>query len=440
MQSNSVSTKSHSSTHVHNPSPTHLVTTTSLVIALCILGDSLMYGILPLEAENLGIGLPLVGVLLSANRFIRLLSNGWASAIYERFGPRLPFIGAALLGLLSTILYGLGWGFAVFLGARMLWGVAWSGLRQGGYQAVWHGGQGSKGRLTGLLWGIVRLGSATAVLGGGLLYDWYGYGVTIVVVAAVTALALPVALWLRWPPSVQQRAPGAMQSADQAAATKETAQPQRRQLQWTIWRELLGTPAVRWLLGAGAIQLYLSGVVVSTTSIYLAERLQTGESSLLFGIGVATITGLLQGVRWLSDITIGPAIGRLSDRFGQAHMALMLSGVAVAAIAGLATLTDLYAVLSLFLYFLCDSGINVTLSAAASGLAMHNNRPHHLIGAYTTAGDFGAAMGPLLAFSLGRYLGLPVTYLVTATVGLLVVLRYHWTMHSLVQNFPDSKP
>ncbi|MCB0082706.1 MAG: MFS transporter [Caldilineaceae bacterium] len=400
--------------------PLRLVTSTSLVIALCILGDSLMYSILPLEAANLGIGLSLVGVLLSANRLIRLLSNGWASSIYERFGPRLPFIGAAVLGLISTILYGFGWGFAIFLGARMLWGVAWSGLRQGGYQAVWHGGQSTKGRLTGLLWGIVRLGSATAVLGGGVFYDHYGYRVTITVVATVTALALPVAFWLRWPASF----------AHQRTSAKATAQPKRSGIPWQVWQELLSARVVRQLLGAGSIQLYLSGVIVSTTSIYLAERLQVGENTLLFGVGIATITGLLQGVRWLSDITVGPAIGRLSDHFGQAHMALILSTIATVAVGGLATLTDGYALLCLFLYFLCDSGINVTLSAAASGVAMHASRPHHLISAYTTAGDLGSALGPLLAFSIGRYLGLPLTYLATALLGLLVVFCYHQTQRT----------
>ncbi len=396
------------------PTPLRLVTTTSLVIALCILGDSLMYSILPLEAGNLGIGLPLVGVLLSANRLIRLISNGWASTLFERWGARLPFIAVTILGLISTVLYGVGWGFAVFLGARMLWGIAWSGLRQGGYQAIWHGGQATKGRLTGLLWGIVRLGSAAAVLGGGLLYDRYGYGVTIGAVMALTALALPVALRIQWPSGLQQ----GTQSAP------SIPQPQKNQFQWQIWRELLQTPLVRWLLGAGAIQLYLSGVVVSTTSIYLAERLQASENSLLFGLGVATITGLLQGVRWLSDITIGPTIGRISDHIGQARMAISLSLIGFLAIIGLATLTNLLAVLCLFLYFLCDSGINVTLSAAASGVALHSRRPHHLIGAYTTAGDLGSALGPLLAFSVGRYFGLPLTYMLTALTGLVVVWRY----------------
>lgn len=396
--------------------PTHLVATTSLVIALCILGDSLMYGILPLEAVNLGISLPLVGLLLSVNRLIRLISNSWASAVFERFGPKWPLVGATILGLFSTMLYGVGWGFVVFLGARMLWGIAWSGLRQGGYQAVWHGGQATKGRLTGLLWGIVRLGSATAVLGGGFLYDRYGYGTTITVIAAVTALALPVALAIRWPHTLDTRR--------SAKPNSEATRGQSRQFQWSLWLDLLRQPLVRWLVGAGAIQLFLSGIVVSTTSIYLAERLQAGENALLFGIGVATITGVLQGVRWLSDITVGPTIGRLSDHFGQALVALLLSTVAFVAIIGLATLTDFLALFALFLYFLCDSGINVTLSAAASGLAMHNEHPHQLIGTYTTAGDLGSALGPLLAFSIGRYLGLPLTYMITALIGLLIVGRY----------------
>lgn len=329
---------------------------------------------------------------------------------------RAGLIGAAILGLISTVLYGVGWGFALFLGARMLWGIAWSGLRQGGYQAVWHGGQTTKGRLTGLLWGIVRLGSATAVLGGGFLYDRYGYTTTIAVVATLTAVALPVVLSIRWPALPNH------QRFD--AQAKQQRQQHNKQVQWSVWLDLLRAPLVRWLLGAGAIQLFLSGIVVSTTSIYLAERLQASENALLFGIGVATITGLLQGVRWLSDITVGPTIGRLSDHFGQSLMALLLCVTSTVAILGLATLNDLWALLALFLYFLCDSGINVTLSAAASGVAMHHGRPHYLIGAYTTAGDLGAALGPLLAFSIGRYLGLPITYAFTAIIGLLVVVRY----------------
>ena len=143
------------------------------------MGDSFLYGLLPLEAKNLGIALPLVGVLLSANRLVRLISNTWASAIFERLGPRTPFILAAVLSLITTALYGVGWGFVVFLLARLGWGIAWSALRQGGYQAVWTGSESARGRLTGLLWGLVRLGSAFSVLAGGYLRDRFGYRAAI---------------------------------------------------------------------------------------------------------------------------------------------------------------------------------------------------------------------------------------------------------------------
>ena len=404
--------------------PLYLVLIVSSVIALCILGDSLMYSILPLEAANLGISLPLVGVLLSANRLVRLLSNAWASGAFERWGARGPFLIVTLLGLISTFLYGVGWGFALFLAARLLWGIAWSGLRQGGYEAVWHGGGAVKGRLTGFLWGVVRLGSALSVLAGGLLYDRFGYATTILAVTSVTALAIPVALLVRWPASAflpHQSHKQATTSTATATANKST----QRRWRWQDWWRALQSPRARWLVIAAALHLYLSGVVVSTTSIFLAERLQLAENSLLFGLGVGSITGILQGARWLSDITVGPTIGRISDRIGQSRMALMLVSMGGSAIFGLAALPSIPLVLGcLFLYFLCDSGMTVTLSAAASGVALEQERPHVFIGLYTTAADFGSALGPLLAFSLGSYLGLPVTYTVTATLVILAVLRY----------------
>ncbi len=406
-----------SAPHLSTHRPLHLVLIVSTVIALCILGDSLMYSILPLAAANLGISLPLVGVLLSANRLVRLISNAWASAAFERWGARGPFLVVTLLGLLSTFLYGAGWGFTFFLAARLLWGIAWSGLRQGGYEAVWHGGGAVKGRLTGFLWGVVRLGSALSVLGGGLLYDRFGYATTILVVTSVTALAIPVALLVRWPASA------ALPHQSPKKVTTDTAG--QRRWQWQDWWRALQNPRARWLVIAAALHLYLSGVVVSTTSIFLAERLQLAENSLLFGLGVGSITGILQGTRWLSDITIGPTIGRISDRIGQSQMAIGLVAIGGSAIFGLAGLPSLSLVLGcLFVYFLCDSGMSVTLSAAASGVALEQERPHLFIGLYTTATDFGSALGPLLAFSLGSYLGLPVTYTVTAVLVILAILRY----------------
>ena len=83
--------------------PERLVTIVATAVGLSIMGDSLMYAMLGLEAEMLGISLAGVGWLLSANRWIRLLSNTLAGNIFERFGPRIPFIGAAILGFVAGI-------------------------------------------------------------------------------------------------------------------------------------------------------------------------------------------------------------------------------------------------------------------------------------------------------------------------------------------------
>ncbi|HEX2059491.1 MAG TPA: MFS transporter, partial [Thermoanaerobaculia bacterium] len=46
----------------------------SIVLALALLGDSLLYAVLPLHAATFGISLAWVGVLLSANRIVRLFA------------------------------------------------------------------------------------------------------------------------------------------------------------------------------------------------------------------------------------------------------------------------------------------------------------------------------------------------------------------------------
>ena len=82
----------------------------------------------------------MVGVLLSANRLVRLISNTWASGLFERWGPKRPFAAATILALLTTAIYRWAAALLFFLPARMGWGIAWSALRQGGYQAIWTGG------------------------------------------------------------------------------------------------------------------------------------------------------------------------------------------------------------------------------------------------------------------------------------------------------------
>ena len=100
----------------------------SLATTLSLLGDTAMYTVLPTHTDEAGIALVSVGVLLSANRFIRLLLNGPIGLLTDRWSRRSIFIPAVYIGAISTATYALFQGFWPLLGGRLLWGLAWAGL------------------------------------------------------------------------------------------------------------------------------------------------------------------------------------------------------------------------------------------------------------------------------------------------------------------------
>ena len=391
------------SERTHHPS--RFVGQVALVIALAITGDSLMYSLLPLEAVSLGIPLGMVGVLLSANRIVRLLSNTWASLIFERFGTHRPFILASILSVLTTLAYGLGWGFVTFLVARIGWGLAWSVFRHAGYQAVWAAGQNIKGRLMGILWGLVRLGSAISVLLGGLIYDRFGYASAVFTITGLSLFAIPIAIQLHWP---QQSTAGNVDNTSILSG----------------WRVALQGPSRRWISTLGFANTLFEGILVSTASLFLASRLS--ENFTLLGIG--TLAGALLATRFLSNLIFAPLIGSISDRLGAAPSLLILALIILLGMSGAVFLEGFALLLSLALVFIAGSGMFVTSSAAASGLATETLRPNLFVGFFNTAIDAGAAIGPLLAFSLGDGLpGLEFLYVGVAVILFVVTLRFWWT-------------
>lgn len=390
-----------------------LVVTVGSLIGLSIMGDSLMYSVLPLAAPGLGIPLPLVGLLLSINRLIRLISNSWASRAYERWGAQWPFLGSLGLGALATLSYGFASSLPVLVSGRALWGIAWSGLRQGGYQAIWTGARHQKGRLTGLLWGLVRMGSAIGVLAGGVLYDRYGFQTAMLFVIATAALAVPAGLALRW-------AEGHAPAAKPAPAKEGTDAPIQ-----AGWMSMIKTPAQRWLVIAAFVDYLASGVIVSTTAVFVAGISDRGEGMVWLGLGVATLTGLLHGVRWITDLAFGPLVGALSDRIGQAATAALVTVCYATAIVASLTLPPVGAILALFAVLLCDGALHIVMSAAASGVALTTSHPHTFVGVYATTTDAGSALGPLVAYSLVEFVGLSLVYALLAVL-LVVAVGQFW--------------
>ena len=108
----------------------------ALAVAATLLGDSMLYAVMPSQPEAWALSVPAVGILLSANRLVRLLTNSVAAVAFERFGSRAPFTFALALSVVVTLTYGWATAFVVLLIARLAWGTCWSLLRLGGFWAV----------------------------------------------------------------------------------------------------------------------------------------------------------------------------------------------------------------------------------------------------------------------------------------------------------------
>jgi MFS family permease len=370
------------------------VVTVSLVMALALLGDSLLYVVLPLQAAALGLSGVQVGVLLSANRFVRMATNTGAARLLRRMNAGPLFVGATVLAALTTAMYTLTPTFFPFLVARLLWGFSYSALRLGCFITVLATATArTRGRLMGLYQSISRGGSFVAVMAGGALFDALGYRSAVLVMAAGTVLALPLALW---------RGPMERSGQPLSASTREPRQtdpapapPGARLL------------AVKW--SAFALSFVARGVVTATLAVFLrqafGERLGPGGA-----LGVATLASWLIGVRWLAEIGLAAPLGALSDRIGRTRAAIawLLVGAVVTLALALAPALGV-AVAAAVLLFVASSGLGATLDAAAGDLAPAGRRAE-VMSAYVDWADMGAALGPLLALSLAGNLGLRPTY------------------------------
>ena len=79
---------------------------------------------------------------------------------------------ALLLGGITTVAYGVVYGVWAFLVARLLWGTAWSFIRiEGMSTALDVASEETRGRYMGLFQAISRIGSAIALLAGGIFAD-----------------------------------------------------------------------------------------------------------------------------------------------------------------------------------------------------------------------------------------------------------------------------
>lgn len=376
------------------------------------MGDATLYTVLPTHTAEAGITLAAVGIILSANRFIRLFLNGPTGILYDRSRRRRLFVPALFIGALSTAIYAAWDGFWPLMAGRLIWGLAWS--------LIWVGGatiildvttDGDRGRWTGLYQTWFFLGAAIGAFAGGFLTDRIGYSAALWIGAGVTTLGGVVAL-IYLPESRSSK------SMNLSYPNNETAQ------KWRPNGELVSVVSLQ-----GINRFVTAGVLAATIALLVQEQLSMNNLVL----GVATVTGILIGLRTILSMFAAPLAGSLSDKSGNRW------GVTMAGL--------IFGSIGMFLLIRPDPvfilvGIGFSAIAGGSIQALVTTRTGDLvdqeqrgkaIGLLHTSGDLGSALGPITAYFLLRWINLSVVYIICAilfALGAGISLRMYWRYRS----------
>ena len=170
--------------------PPFPITITSLSVAAALLGDAMLYVVMPSRPELWHISIFQVGILLSVNRLVRLFTNPASSYIVARFGVYQPFQWSLLASLGVLVGYAFSSSFTLLVLARLAWGACWSTLR---LVSQWIASDQSNERNVGFNLAsnasLIRIGSIGGAIFGGILSDYLGYKVTFGIFGILTILS-----------------------------------------------------------------------------------------------------------------------------------------------------------------------------------------------------------------------------------------------------------
>lgn len=381
----------------------------ALLTAACLVGDSMLYIVMPTHWQEFGLdSLWEVGILLSANRLVRLPLNPLVGWVYKRISTRQGVLIAAVLALLTTLSYGFVKGFYPLLLIRCVWGIAWTFLRLGSFFTIAEcSSDNNRGHCMGVFNGLYRLGSLAGMLAGGFIADLFGLATTALFFGAVTLSAIPAAFL--YIPDAKNRTEDSQENATPLSV---------------LWQD----STIFWALTTGAIvAMIYQGIFTSTLSYLLQIHNSSYIDILGFSIGAASLAGILQAIRWSWEPWLAPWVGIKSDgRHGRKKVLLLALFLAT----GLFCLLPLD--IPLFPWLLLVMGVQLTATAlttltdAVAADAATCSSKIMVLTAYSLAIDLGSAIGPFIGYVLNTTVDPYASYWLAAAS--LLLLSFVWML------------
>jgi len=367
-------------------------------------GGGVAFPTIPALGSVIGIAPWLVGIILSINRFTRLVMNTPAGQILDRVGTRRPMILGFLVQGLVPFGYVLGlyadrFGLSsssVFLVSRATWGIGSAFVFVGAFSTVTQiTTPENRGKWVGYMRGGQSLGFPTGLVVGGLVSDAYGYDVAFVVAGVTATFAAVVAFFVL---------PDTKADVDTVSNLRELP-------------ELVADDVRIFTVGAVnfTVRFLFAGILLSTVVLYAREN------SITVGwLSETGVSGIVMAVSVVFSSLTTIAVGRISDDLSNRALltipALTIFGAGFAVLALVPTTVG--AVVGVALVGVGVGGTNPPLLAYLGDISPEEDLGK-LGGVYNVFGDLGSTVGPLVALPVAARTSVATEYL--GSVGLVAL-------------------
>ncbi|GGP13154.1 MFS transporter [Oceanobacillus neutriphilus] len=378
----------------------------ALITAITVMGDAMLFIVLPLYWQDFGLtAIWQIGVLLSINRFVRLPITPLVGLFYSKFNIRTGVLISVACAALSTLSYGLLQGFWLLLLARILWGVAWSFVKLGGMlTVVTFSTEKTRGHYMGLYNGLWGLGGLVGMLAGGFLVDQLS-------IPFVTTLFALIAVAVS--PFIIRLVPKNNKEDGKSAASNDLPDKGKQ--------AILNPYIILVILTGGTTGFITMGIFASTLSPLIEQTYHANWSMFGIVIGAATLAGIIQAIRWAWDPVFAPMIGSFVDRskykYNWILVPLTLGSIAFLIIGSVESFVLL--LITIMFFQMVSTGL-VTITDTLAGDAAARSNPVKMMTLHTVAVDLGAAIGPLLSFIIIDVYGISAVFYLSSLVMLLV--------------------
>ncbi|NMY07920.1 MFS transporter [Pseudomonas veronii] len=326
----------------------------ALTLALCLPSDVLLYLLLPMESQAFGITLAQAGVLLAANRLVRIFGYRHVLNFYARHGDRLTCMIAAGAATLCALGNSMLSGFAALLGLRLVWGLCFAALNLS-TQVLATAEPTGAARRAGRSRALIALGPMLALPLGGWLTLWAGPRPIFLILGGCCLLGLWMARGLPTVGHDLHSSPG-------------------RRFKWpdsvALWSFIEGVA--------------LDGLFIFGLSIQ-AQKLLGGDAVL--------IAGALMALRYVSEMLLSPLGGRAAQRFGATSMLLLFSFLSALALAAFGSYWVIVGAAAVLVLRALQLPLVTTLVAERNPGSMRVSA----LASNAVWRDIGAGLGPLLA-------------------------------------------